>query len=95
MSLQGKPPNGKRKRKSGNTSAVREMAGVKADRVAPKAMTLPELLELIRGGVPNNRLMDLVKERGVKFRLTPDAERQLRQAGAYEKLIVTIREVAP
>ena len=75
--------------------AVREMAGVKADRVAPKAMTLPELLELLRGGVPNNRLMDLVKERGIKFRLTPDAERQLRQAGAYEKLIIAIREVAP
>ena len=46
-------------------------------------------------GLPNNRLINLVKERGVKFRLTPDAERQLRQADAYEKLILTIREVAP
>ena len=45
--------------------------------------------------MPNNRLINLVKERGVKFRLTPDAERQLRQADAYEKLILTIREVAP
>jgi len=45
--------------------------------------------------MPNNRLVGLVKERGVKFRLTPDAERQLRQAGAYEKLILTIREAAP
>lgn len=75
--------------------AVREMAGVKADRIAPKAMTLPELLALIRGGVPSNRLVDLVKERGIKFRLTPDAERQLRQAGAYEKLILAVQEVAP
>jgi hypothetical protein len=75
--------------------AVREMAGVKADKVSPKAMTLPELLELVRAGVPNNRLITLVQERGVKFRLTPDAERQLRQAGAYEKLILTVREVAP
>ena len=39
--------------------------------------------------------MDLVRERGIRFRMTPDAERQLRQAGAYEKLIITIREVAP
>ena len=46
-------------------------------------------------GVPNNRLINLVKERGVKFQLTPEAERQLRLAGAYEKLILTIREVAP
>ena len=30
----------------------------------------------------NNRLMELVTERGIKIRLTPDAERQLRQAGA-------------
>jgi len=75
--------------------AVREMAGVKADRISPKAMSLAEILGLVRAAVPNNRLVELVKERGVKFRLTPDAERQLRQAGAYEKLILAIREVAP
>jgi hypothetical protein len=43
---------------------------------------------------PNNCLVELVKERGVKFRLTPDAERQLHQAGAYEKLILAVREAA-
>jgi hypothetical protein len=44
---------------------------------------------------PNNRLVELVKELGIKFRLAPDAERQLRQAGAHEKLIIATREVAP
>jgi hypothetical protein len=39
--------------------------------------------------------MDLVKELGVKFRLTSDAERQLPQAGAYEKLMLAVREAAP
>lgn len=54
-----------------------------------------EVVELLKGGVPSGRVTDIVRERGISFELTGEAEEELRRAGATDPLLTTLRELAP
>jgi WD40 repeat protein len=63
--------------------------------VKPSPMGRDQLLLLVAGGVPSERAMALVKQRGVDF--IPDEKflESLRTAGADDSLIAVVREVKP
>ncbi|MGH9471055.1 MAG: tetratricopeptide repeat protein [Terriglobia bacterium] len=58
-------------------------------------LTEPQVLGLLNGGVANERLEAVVKNRGVAFRPTPADLDALRRAGASQDLIDAIRSAAP
>lgn len=60
-----------------------------------KALRLDQLTGLLSGGVPEARLIQLVKERGVDFPLDDTSEQRLRGEGAGDILIQAIRDVTP
>ena len=51
---------------------------------------LADVLKLLEGGVTPARVESIVKERGVSFELTDDAERKLRALGATDTLLLAI-----
>jgi len=53
----------------------------------PKPLSEKEVLELLRGDVPNTRMIDLANEKGIDFEITPDIAKKLREAGATQELI--------
>lgn len=64
---------------------------------APKArqpLSKNEVLDLLKSGVPPARVEGLIRQYGVAFALTPQAESQLRRAGAGESLLKAVREGA-
>jgi hypothetical protein len=54
-----------------------------------------ELIRALSGDVPPKRVEELVRQYGVSFELTAQAETELRQAGATDELLKVIREAAP
>jgi len=71
--------------------AVRYMSGAESPGVSSKGLRADEVVRLLENGVDKNRVFDLVRARGVAFRLDPPVESRLRVAGANEKLIKAIR----
>jgi hypothetical protein len=61
---------------------------------APAPLSQSEIATLLSAGVPGARVEQIVKDRGVAFVLTPEIARDLRQAGADEKLLTTISAVS-
>lgn len=57
-------------------------------------LTEGEVIHLLEGGVPQERVAKLAQERGIAFDITPTVERDLREAGATDSLLQTLREVA-
>lgn len=53
-------------------------------------LALEDVLKLLEAGVTPARLETIVKERGVSFELTDDAERKLRALGATDTLLLAI-----
>src|SRR5215468_5496083 len=69
-------------------------------RCQAKALTLDDVnralsSKLLRLPEKNQLLIEGVKTRGIDFVLTPDIEKQLRDKGASQELIVTIRQFQP
>ena len=63
--------------------------------VAPQPpLSKDQLLELITGGVPIQRAVELVRERGVDFKLDDEYMRLLRKAGGNELLIAALRKAS-
>jgi hypothetical protein len=60
-----------------------------------KPLSKNEVVELLKGGVSSARVTDIARDRGINFELTPEAEDELRGAGATNELIGTLRELAP
>ena len=48
----------------------------------PPPLTKQQLLELVSGGVPNQRIAELLRDRGIDFQVDDDYVRTLRRAGA-------------
>jgi hypothetical protein len=67
----------------------------KAVVVNPRALDRLEIEGLLQGGVPPARIVDLIKERGVKFSPAADDLNTLRAAGATDDLIDAIQQAAP
>lgn len=68
------------------------LPGLKAQK---KALTKEDVLGLLTGDVPPERVVAIVRERGVSFKLTRAVEEQIRQAGGNDELLKAIRELAP
>lgn len=72
-------------------------AAQEAELEAAKAarLSLDDILTLLAGGVTPARAATLVKDRGVDFALTPEAENKLRIAGADDALLLAIAKAQP
>jgi hypothetical protein len=62
--------------------------------VHSKALQVDDIAELLSGGVPETRLVQLVKERGVGFAVNAETEQKLREAGATDALMQAISQAA-
>lgn len=54
-----------------------------------------DVVKLLKGFVSPDRIAAVAKDRGINFQVTPDAERLLREAGANDNLVATLKQVAP
>jgi hypothetical protein len=61
-----------------------------AEAVPETALKLEDVLKLLDAGVTSARMETLVRERGVAFELTGEAEQKLRAAGATAELLLAI-----
>ena len=59
-----------------------------------KALGKNEIIDLLKGSVTSGRVEVLAKERGISFEVTHAVETQLKQAGATERLLKTLRELS-
>jgi hypothetical protein len=67
----------------------------KAAPVNPRALDKAAVISLLQGGVPASRVVEIVKERSVKFTPTADDLNDIRSAGGGDELIQAIQEAAP
>lgn len=75
--------------------SVASLASGVSDEKKPEPLTEGEIVRLLLGGVEPQRVEDLARERGVSFQVTPAVERDLRDAGATDPLLETLRRIAP
>lgn len=66
-----------------------------APAVNPRALDRLEIVGLLQGGVPSGHIMDLVKERGIKFSPSADDVAAIKAAGGSDDLIAAIQQAAP
>ena len=57
-------------------------------------LTKEQLLELVKGGVPNQRAAELIRDRGIDFQVDDDYVRTLQRAGADARLIEALRRAS-
>jgi len=62
--------------------------------VKPQPLTKQQLLELIQGGVPNQRAAELVIQRGIDFQVDDAYVTTLRKAGANDQLMAVVRKAS-
>lgn len=77
------------------TAMLPAVMEARAAQTARRPLTKDQTLQLLRGDVPPARIDALAREQGIDFQITPDVEGDLRQAGANDELIATLRELAP
>jgi membrane-associated protease RseP (regulator of RpoE activity) len=70
------------------------LPGMRAQK-GSKPLAKEDVLELLTGDVPPERVAAIVRERGVSFKLTREVEGQIQQAGGNEELLKAIREFGP
>jgi|SRR5579864_5910248 len=63
--------------------------------IAKSPLSIEDVTELLRGKVAPERVGKLATDRGIDFELTHENEVQLRNAGATDALVDTLRERAP
>jgi hypothetical protein len=54
-----------------------------------------DIVDLLKGDVPSSYVVTLVRKAGISFELTPEIEKEIRQAGGTDALLATLRELAP
>ncbi len=62
---------------------------------SPKPLSKEDVIRLLKGDVSPRRVADLARERKIDFQVTPEVEKELRQAGADDVLLEVLRQVAP
>jgi len=70
------------------------LALIAQERKEHEPLTEVAVINLLQGGVPPERVAALAREFGTSFQVSPAVERDLREAGATDPLIQTLREVA-
>jgi hypothetical protein len=63
--------------------------------VNAKGLDKQDIVGLLQGGVPPARLIDLIKDRGIKFSPSADDLNEIRAAGGTDDLIQAIQQAAP
>jgi hypothetical protein len=66
----------------------------KAVPVNPRALGKEEIISLLKGGVPDPHVSELVKDRGIKFTPTPSDLDEIRAAGGGDDLVQAIKQSA-
>lgn len=66
----------------------------KAATVNPRALAKLDILDLLHGGVPAANLVELIKQKGIKFHPTTDDLRDIRAEGGNDDLVEAIRQAA-
>jgi hypothetical protein len=57
-----------------------------------KPLTVKDVMELLKGGVPNSEIARLVTENGIRFRMSDELESQFREAGGTDELIDALKK---
>ena len=70
------------------------VASAPAPAVNPKALSKPDILDLLRNSVPSPRVTTLVKERGIKFTPTANDLKEIVEAGGDEELVEALKQAA-
>jgi formylglycine-generating enzyme required for sulfatase activity len=65
-----------------------------AGAVKPPPLTKKELLELVAAHLPNQRIVELLTQRGVDFQVDDDFVSAMRKAGANNLLLTALREAS-
>jgi hypothetical protein len=60
----------------------------------PRALDKQDIISLLQGGVPNTRIAEIIKERGLKFSPTADDLNDIRGEGGNDELIQAIQQAA-
>lgn len=60
-----------------------------------KALTKNEVVELLESGVSPARVEELARQYGLAFSITPNVENELRDAGATDDLVSSLRSLPP
>jgi len=60
----------------------------------PRALAKDDIIALLQGAVPHARIVEIIKERGVKFPATADDLNDIRAAGGDDELIQAVRRAA-
>jgi tetratricopeptide (TPR) repeat protein len=61
----------------------------------PKPLSKDRVVQLLKGDVSPARVAELARQRGIDFETTQDTEKELRNVGATDALITTLRGFAP
>ena len=61
----------------------------------PRALGKQEIISLLQGGVPSARIVEIIKDRGIKFTPTAGDLNDIRAEGATDDLIQAIQQAAP
>ncbi len=60
-----------------------------------RPLTKDDVIALVKGDVPPQRVAQLAREHGIDFALTPQTEKDLRAAGATDELLAALRGLSP
>lgn len=63
--------------------------------VSARALDRLDIIGLLQGGVPPAHILDLIKDRGIKFSPSADDLNAIRAAGGTDELIQAIQQAAP
>jgi len=61
----------------------------------PRALDKQDIISLLQGGVPNPRVVEIIKDRGLKFSPTAEDLNDIRGEGGNDELIQAIQQAAP
>ena len=65
-----------------------------AVQINPKALAKSDIIDLLKGEVPSDRVAGLVKERGIKFDPTQNDLKEIRAAGGGDDLVDALNDAA-
>ena len=63
--------------------------------ISPKPLSKDDVVRLLKGDVSPKRVEGLIREHGINFLDTAEAEKDLQLAGADDALLAVVREMAP
>jgi hypothetical protein len=60
----------------------------------PRALDKQDIISLLQGGVPNTRIAEIIKDRGIKFSPSADDLNDIRGEGGNDELVQAIQQAA-